>query len=1401
METYIFKFSACLAVFWLVYVLFLERQNMHQLKRFYLLGALVLALVIPLLTITYYVEPVVTDFDLSQTFIPIEPIYGIIEEEIIPFWNLEKILWLVYGIGVLLFLGRFVINLFRMYKRISGHEKISERSYIYVLLQELRIPHSFFKYIFLNQTRYQKNVIPKEVILHEETHAKQLHSLDVIIIELLQIAFWFHPLVYILKHHIKLNHEFLADQAVLQDGVDTKTYQNILLQFSSSTDEYQLTSAINYSSIKKRFTVMKTNTSKTRIWLSSLLLLPIITILYYSFSNTEYVEKDNTDIVDAIIEDLQEADTYQMQYTNGASEKLMQEYLDFIKEYTNTNTIYVEKYERAIIIYEQIMSNSQRESVEKYPKRLIPEPNLSKTKPRKPSATQFEAFKNATKYAIWVDGKHVSNSVLSNYSVNDFVHFSGSIVHKNARSAKFPQPNQYHLYTKAGFKSTYQDSQLNRYKKATVKYSNAISDYLKGTQIENSELKILKAQVDKIYTTFTKEELKKHNILPVPPVPSEKSENTEGVKKYIKKYKKYEALRSSKPHYINKSEKEQQQMDALFSDLGGMYFRLSRANKAKVKRPIAPVRPYVKITLNGKTYYKKFEDLTKEEKATLPPPPPPPTKKSQGGPEAQDYYNPSFLEYIIEMEQQGASFYLDDEKISAKKAKSIATNNKGKSTEMLTQKDVNGNYVVKLSSATKNNRYARSIDLKVLNDDSYLIDGIKATKRTFSSVFNQLHQDITPEVRNNIMNIYVSSAKEISNKETWFIFNQLQDYGFYRIVTPNQDINRAKGNTPFAIESEFSTQQKPTKKQVASYNSWAKAQNSKAIGSRIVKLRDYNRFKAIYDSMSKEQKKNAQPFPEFPPPPARPEVIEEERILPPPPPIAKNASPEEVKRMKKVIEDYKKKHPESVTRATQDGEIIEIVEIPVDQEGKTRIGGKEYFYKIKDGVTTYYDRHGNKVDINKIPPPPPPTKAAQYKNGKKKTLNEIIKETPKGVKSGYELLENGESHYFTVYKGKKTYYNRDGYITNKKGDILPPPPPAPPAPESTLDFVIRMAKTNAKFFYKLKPISSDKAIAILKKNPKLNINAQKTDTKEPLIYISNKPIHIGTKSKNSKKEKGGPNADGYESYSISEVKAEYIKKYKRYESLRYAKPHFIKKSKKNKKLMSDLWVELRQMYFYTLTKKEKENLKLPITPFAPYVKINKDGKSYYKVNNKLTDEERKVSAMFSTKKTSNFKGLDLIDDSDPIVIPIGTYVLEKDPIKVNKTTKRTVLISISEDGIYSISKDDSLKNFESVSLQTIETLIAKLSEEEIENTFIFSKAKDSKKFRSKPSKSSEYQDDIEVILVKDDIRFTTMEIKGKYREYPSYQLVLDNDTSKNLKSHVSKLAELFKKYGITNLTL
>ena len=282
---YFLKSAACLAILLLFYKLLLERENMHGFKRFYLLISAVAAIVIPLITFTSYVEP------SSELFNRILISSEVASEEVSTSY-LPYILIGIYVLGVLFFSIKFIRNLRNLILKIQKNPKIKHHNIINVLLSEKTQPHTFFSFIFFNKQKYLNNEIPKDVKIHEEAHASQKHSLDVIFIELLQIVFWINPLIYLLKKAIKLNHEFLADRAVIQQGINTAHYQQTLLSFSSRDLQSDLVNPINYSSIKKRFTVMKTQTSKNAILVRSFLLVPLLAGLFFSFSSREFVEKD-----------------------------------------------------------------------------------------------------------------------------------------------------------------------------------------------------------------------------------------------------------------------------------------------------------------------------------------------------------------------------------------------------------------------------------------------------------------------------------------------------------------------------------------------------------------------------------------------------------------------------------------------------------------------------------------------------------------------------------------------------------------------------------------------------------------------------------------------------------------------------------------------------------------------------------------------------------------------------------------------------------------------------------------------------------------------------------------------------------------------------------------------------
>ena len=372
MEIYVLKSAAILTVLFAFYKVFLENTSIHNFKRFYLFGSLLAAFLIPLITFTSYVEvsPIVATYTEATPQVTHTEI-----EKNINYWPF--VLWTIYGLGALFFGIIFFRNLFNLMQQIRKNPKYKNTPFINVLLNETVIPHTFFNYIFLNKKQFENREIPTEVIFHEETHARQKHSLDIVFATLLQIVFWFNPLFYFIKKSIKLNHEFLADRAVLKTGAKISEYQKILLAFSSNAATPSLAHSLNYSSIKKRFTLMKTRTSKRAVWIKSLLILPLLSVLIYGFSTKEVLKKE---VHSELIQ-------------QKATEAEIAEYNKLAKKY---NAVDIEEriikkkdLERLETIYHK-MTDEQKANAEPFPECLPPPPPKPPKAPKPPKVKKGE---------------------------------------------------------------------------------------------------------------------------------------------------------------------------------------------------------------------------------------------------------------------------------------------------------------------------------------------------------------------------------------------------------------------------------------------------------------------------------------------------------------------------------------------------------------------------------------------------------------------------------------------------------------------------------------------------------------------------------------------------------------------------------------------------------------------------------------------------------------------------------------------------------------------------------------------------------------------------------------------------------------------------------------------------
>jgi len=139
-------------------------------------------------------------------------------------------------------------------------------------------PFSFFNMIFMNVDVHSENEL-NQIIIHERTHARQMHSLDIMLAEVMYIICWWNPFAWLLKKEISNNLEYLADKSVLDEGVDSQDYQYHLLRLTYHETAVQIVNNFNVSQLKNRIMMMNKSKSPTKMATKYLILLPLVFFL------------------------------------------------------------------------------------------------------------------------------------------------------------------------------------------------------------------------------------------------------------------------------------------------------------------------------------------------------------------------------------------------------------------------------------------------------------------------------------------------------------------------------------------------------------------------------------------------------------------------------------------------------------------------------------------------------------------------------------------------------------------------------------------------------------------------------------------------------------------------------------------------------------------------------------------------------------------------------------------------------------------------------------------------------------------------------------------------------------------------------------------------------------------
>jgi beta-lactamase regulating signal transducer with metallopeptidase domain len=574
-------------VFLAIHQLLLQREVFYQFNRFYLLGAVLFSFLIPLNTIekVELVERQVSvleeSYEFEENFIPTSENVSnqelILAEHPIEFpW--QTLLWIVYGMISIVFLIRFVKNIGVLYNQINENLKVTYRGQTLVLLSQKVIPYTFFQYIFVTREEFENEEISDSVIEHELAHVKGGHSWDILFIELLMIPFWFHPGLYWAKQSIQLNHEFIADQAVLKKW-PLHQYQQELLQFIAGNPGKSLVSNLNFSLTKKRLEMMKKQTKPTIRVIKLLVLLPVIALVIYGFSEKKSVEVEKDSETESKSNENSEELDFHLNIGGGIKYEgkvyAISDLKDLLKDSDNTVLV-----------------------------------NLS-VDPGVPMG-QLADFQTELRKLDVRKIKYLSNSAIwprSNERMNDLTEYLNDL-----------QVYKERLATGVHYIQRSADEQkeiLNEFLDLGGKYFRLPMDLQRKTQRPKHPYDPF-IRLEKDGEVYFKEpgDLTVEEKATLPPTPPHEGMADEVLlEAYNDLFYSYELKRNEKQHFIFKNENEQIQIQNLYDQVMNSYMSLDYLAKRRVTRPTLPSEPYLKITRNGVEMFKLPSELTPEERA------------------------------------------------------------------------------------------------------------------------------------------------------------------------------------------------------------------------------------------------------------------------------------------------------------------------------------------------------------------------------------------------------------------------------------------------------------------------------------------------------------------------------------------------------------------------------------------------------------------------------------------------------------------------------------------------------------------------------------------------------------------------------------------------------------------
>ena len=283
---FIIKSAITLALLYSCFFLFLSKETFHRFNRIMLVSIMFVSLITPLFHITTDNPSLISEeFHMVQTLIEETPATVLAPAEgNIPTW-MDLLTW-IYLVGVAVMTIITIAQIISLVRFMSGGLRHTDSQGNTVILHNCEFPpFSIFRYIVMSVKDYEQH--SQYILSHEQEHIRLGHTYDILLLQVVKIIQWFNLFIWFVGRDLKSVHEYEADQAVINQGIDAKSYQQILVTKVVGNRLQPFTNNLNHGSLKKRITMMYKKKSNRWLMLKSLCAIPALALAINAFATPE----------------------------------------------------------------------------------------------------------------------------------------------------------------------------------------------------------------------------------------------------------------------------------------------------------------------------------------------------------------------------------------------------------------------------------------------------------------------------------------------------------------------------------------------------------------------------------------------------------------------------------------------------------------------------------------------------------------------------------------------------------------------------------------------------------------------------------------------------------------------------------------------------------------------------------------------------------------------------------------------------------------------------------------------------------------------------------------------------------------------------------------------------------